>query len=112
VVGGHRDDDLAAETPAECQHAVPEFLALLVVHELARETLLEQAKLAGAFLALWAYSWGVHRSSLAGSGCGPGPGVLPHPRGHFLSWTHFSTLELLCQLRYTIGMTTTRHGGM
>jgi hypothetical protein len=40
-VAGHRDDDLADETPAEGDNAVSELLALLVGHELVSETVLE-----------------------------------------------------------------------
>jgi hypothetical protein len=38
------DPDLATEAPAERQHAVAEFLALLVVHELVGELVLEGAE--------------------------------------------------------------------
>jgi hypothetical protein len=54
---------LAAETPAEGQHAVAELLALLVVHELVGEALLEagEAHLLGANLgAGLPYNSGVH----------------------------------------------------
>jgi hypothetical protein len=51
---------------------VPELLALLIVHELMPETLLEQAKLAkpGDFFGGGAYSWGAGHwsSSLLWSG--------------------------------------------
>lgn len=36
---------MLGETPAERENAVPELLALLVVHELMRETLLEHAEI-------------------------------------------------------------------
>src|SRR5215207_2012244 len=50
-----KDRSLAAlgEAPAELEDPLPELLALLVVHELVPQTLLEHAEIAGDFLALW-----------------------------------------------------------
>jgi hypothetical protein len=73
---------LAAETPAERENAVPELLALLVVHEFVTETLLElhQALCFGGWMRACA------RLMLVHSGlpfCGPGPGVSLAPAGPF-----------------------------
>jgi hypothetical protein len=78
------------ETPTEAEYAVPKLLALLVIHELVGEALLEPSELLcgrfvllrGERLAGWRYPCGVHRSLLVAVGRVPGCGQ--HLRGHFL----------------------------
>jgi hypothetical protein len=68
---------------------VPELLALLIVHELMPETLLEQAKLAkpGDFFGGGAYSWGAGHWSSASFGLRPGV-FRQVPSGLFLFSLH------------------------